>query len=383
MKQLLGWRITVRKEIIETTPSYFSTLKRILAVFICTLFLLPNQIAPANAAYLSDCLYVSSAKFINSSYETAYQVTLNSRCDSKTSEDLNYAGLSFYADDSVINAIRSTYYYNSWGNTIKFVIRSYDLERLGPGIHYPKLKIFVPKDYSNSSINLPSFTTEDPLSCISASAARANTSFNPARIDFDLKNDCSSLSSSAFSGLRVKLKISGYYLSLSEQSIYSLESYGKNFSFQVWDLKPGFYNLNVEVVDSRYQTRSISLGSLTVNGKNSSTSGRGSSSSQNKKLVCSSASGFDKQCHEYPTFVFDICSSIQKASLYQKMNGSWVYLWKLDGITDIDICSDPEYPFYVKAEGESTIKSKTQFKMVFKKTSSVASFTQLFNLNLG
>jgi hypothetical protein len=356
-------------------------MRKLIGIILSVLVIVPLEVLPANASFLSDCIYVSSAKFNKTSFETSYSVTLNSRCDSNTSRGLDYSGISFYADRSVINPIRATYYYNSWGVTQKFVIPSWDLARLAPGVHYPTLRIFTPKDYSNSTISLPSFTTNDPLSCISADLERVDSSFNPVKIEVGLKNICSDLSGSDFSGYRIQLLIPGYYSGTLEQSIYSLNTYFSTYSFQAWDLKAGFYIPSLEIIGSNSQRKTLSLDSFDIRGKSKVNSPNSSSTNtKSKKIYCSYAPGFEKQCEDWPSFTFDLCSPLQNSNFEQKISGKWVFLWKIKGTRDSEKCTDPKVPFYAIAQGESKITGVVQFRLVFQKNSKATNTIQPFTL---
>jgi hypothetical protein len=212
-----------------------------------------------------------------------------------------------------------------------------------------------------------------------------NSKFDPM-LRVSVKNSCSDLRSDAFSGFQFSLNLPGYFPFLSSKSIYSLGSYGTSLDFSLRDIKTGSYSPTLEIKDDNYQTRRVNLGSFFVSPTYRPTptpsSTRSSVSGNNSKFtqVCSTSKEFTEQCSDYPDFSFDLCSSLQKASLQVKMGSKWVFLWKVNGTTDSSICSDTSYPFYILASGESKAGKKTDLRLVFAKTSKIASFTQNFTL---
>ena len=334
----------------------------------------------ANAASIANCISVTSGEFKKSSYESTYDITVKNACGDSFKELLNYTSLQFYAGSSVLNAeSASVLYLPSYGQTFTFRLRD-----LKPGTYSPYLKIWSPKDYSSRTVYLPGFSIIDPLNCVSvASSEFLDSKFDPM-LRVTIKNICSDLSSSAFSGFKYSLNLPTYFGYLSSQSVYSLSSYGSSLDFSLRDIKPGSYSPTLEIRDNSYQTKKVNLGTFFVSSTPTPTpvptksiaSGNSASFTQ----VCASSKEFTEQCSNYPDFSFDFCSSLQKASLQEKVGTKWVFLWKISGTRDLSICSDSKYPYYIVASGQIPTGKKTSMRLIFSKTTKIPSYTQNFTL---
>ena len=349
----------------------------ILVVSIALAF---SAMASAQAISLADCIAVSSGQYKKGFLGSSYEVTVVNACGDNAKELLNYTSLSFYAGNSVLNPETDTIFYlQSYGQNFSFKLRN-----LKPGKYSPYLKIWSPKDYSSRTVYLPGFSIADPLNCLAVSESEfLNSKFDPL-LRISIKNDCSDLESSAFSGFQFNLSLPGYFPYISSKSLYSISSYGTSLEFSLRDIKSGSYFPTLEIKDSNYQTRKIPLGVFNVSSaptpaqtpKKSSASGNTASLTQ----VCTTSKEFDEQCSDYPDFSLEFCSSLQKASLQEKVGAKWVYLWTVTGTRDSSTCSDPKYPFYIVASGENQTGNKTFMRLVFTKTTKISSYTQNFTL---
>lgn len=354
-------------------------MRALRALLLC-LALAITTMSPANAASVADCVSVTSGQFKKSIFDTSYEITVRNACGDNVKELLNYTSLQFYAGSSVLNAeTASILYLPSYGQNFTFRLRN-----LKPGNYSPYLKIWSPKDYSSRTVYLPGFSITDPLNCVSVSSSEFfNSKFDPM-LRVTVKNNCSDLDSSAFSGFQFSLNLPGYFSYLSSKSIYSLSSYGSSLDYSLRDIKSGSYSPTLEIRDSSYQTKRVSLGTFYVSSTPTPVPvpTRSSSSSNNFSIteVCAISKEFSDQCSDYPDFSFDLCSSLQKASLQEKVGTKWVFLWTVTGTRDPSICTDSKYPFYVLASGVNETRKKTDLRLVFSKTSKISSFTQNFTL---
>jgi len=353
---------------------------RALKALFLSIALALSTMSSANAASVADCVSVTSGQFKKGSYESTYEINVRNACGDSFKELLNYTRLQFYAGSSVLNAeSASILYLPSYGQNFTFRLRN-----LKPGNYSPYLKISSPKDYSSRTVYLPGFSVADPLGCVTVSSSEFfNSKFDPM-LRVTVKNSCSDLDSRAFSGFQYNLNLPGYYSYLGSQSVYSLSSFGSTLEFSLRDIKPGSYSPTLEIKDDNYQTKRVNLGTFYVSSTptpvpvptKSSVSGNSSSLSQ----VCATSKEFDEQCSDYPDFSFDFCSSLQKASLQEKVGTKWVFLWTVTGTRDSSICSDSKYPFYILATGENPTGKKTSMRLVFTKTTKISSYTQNFTL---
>ena len=339
-----------------------------------------STMSSANAASIADCISVTSGQFKKSSYESTYEITVRNACGDSFKDLLNYTSLQFYAGSSVVNAeTASILYLPSYGQNFTFRLRN-----LKPGTYSPYLKIWSPKDYSSRTVYLPGFSIADPLNCVSVSSSEFFSSKFDPMLRVTVKNNCSDLDSSAFSRFQYNLNLPGYFPYLSSQSIYSLSSFGSSLDFSLRDIKPGSYSPTLEIRDSSYQTKRVNLGTFYVSSTptpapvptKSSVSGNSSSFTE----VCAISKEFAEQCSDYPDFSIDFCSSLQKASLQEKVGTKWVFLWAVSGSRDSSICSDSKYPYYIVASGENPTGKKTSMRLVFTKTTKISSYTQNFTL---
>ena len=339
-----------------------------------------STMSSANAASIADCISVTSGQFKKSSYESTYEITVRNACGDSFKDLLNYTSLQFYAGSSVLNPeMASILYLPSYGQNFTF-----RLGNLKPGTYSPYLKIWSPKDYSSRTVYLPGFSIADPLNCVSVSSSEFFSSKFDPMLRVTVKNNCSDLDSSAFSRFQYNLNLPGYFPYLSSQSIYSLSSFGSSLDFSLRDIKPGSYSPTLEIRDSSYQTKRVNLGTFYVSSTptpapvptKSSVSGNSSSFTE----VCAISKEFAEQCSDYPDFSIDFCSSLQKASLQEKVGTKWVFLWAVSGSRDSSICSDSKYPYYIVASGENPTGKKTSMRLVFTKTTKISSYTQNFTL---
>lgn len=353
---------------------------RKVALILLSLALMVNGSSSARAASIADCISVSSGQFKKGVFDTTYEVTVRNACGDQFKELLNYSSLSFYAGSSVLNPETDTIFYlQSYGQNFSFKLRN-----LKPGTYNPYLKIWSPKDYSSRTVYLPGFKITDPLNCVIVTDSEFFSSKFDPLLRVTVKNNCPDLESSAFSGFQYDLDLPGYFSYLSSKSLFSLSSFGTDLDFSLRDIKAGNYFPVLEIKDSNYQTKKINLDQFSV----ISTPGplptptRSSKSGGGKSLntVCTSSKEFSEQCSDYPDFSFDFCSSLQKASLQEKVGTKWVFLWNVTGTKDSSMCSDSKYPFYILASGENRSGKKTEMKLVFSKTSKISSFTQYFSI---
>jgi hypothetical protein len=354
-------------------------MRALKAIFLSIAFAM-STLSSANAASIADCISVTSGQFKKSSYESTYEINVRNACGDSFKDLLNYTSLQFYAGSSVLNAeSASILYLPSYGQNFTFRLRN-----LKPGTYSPYLKIWSPKDYSSRTVYLPGFSIADPLGCVTVSSSEFfNSKFDPM-LRVTVKNNCSDLDSSAFSGFQYNLNLPGYFPYLSSQSIYSLSSFGSSLDFSLRDIKPGSYSPTLEIRDSSYQTKRVNLGTFYVSSTptpapvptKTSVSGNSASLTQ----VCATSKEFSEQCSDYPNFSFDLCSSLQKASFQEKVGTKWVFLWTVTGTRDSSVCSDSKYPFYILASGEYKTRKKADLRLVFAKTSKISSYTQYFTL---
>ena len=364
---------------------------RALKGLILSVALVLSSIPNTHAANIADCISVTNGQFKKGFFDTTYEITVRNACGDSFKELLNYTSLAFYAGSSVVNPERDTIYYlQTYGQNFTFRLRD-----LKPGNYSPYLKIWSPKDYSSRTVYLPGFSIIDPLNCVVVSNSEFfDTKFDPM-LRVTVKNDCSDLDSDAFSRFEFTLNLPGYYPYLSSKTIYSLSRYGSSLDFSLREIKAGSYSPTLEIKDSNYQTKRVNLGTFFVSSKATPTPTPTKSSvtptpiptkssvtkdSSSFTQVCAISKGFDEECSDYPEFTFDFCSSLQKASLQEKVGGKWVFLWKVTGTKDSSLCPESKYPFYIVASGENTSGQKTFMRLVFAKTSKIASFTQNFTI---
>jgi hypothetical protein len=332
--------------------------------------------SPANSATLVDCLYVSQASFSNSSWSKTYKVTINSYCDSKTTDKLNWTSISFYPDKSILNGISQTYYANSWGTTMEFSISSWDYKRLKPGVQYPYLKIFSPSDFTYKTISLPTFLVQDPLECVSVSRSGASSIVGYVSYDLTLVNDCSGLGDGDFDDLKYSISIPGYSAYISSKTLYSLSSYGSNLSFSLPGILKGTYFPTLQISDGSYNSRKININSFTVQGSGqSSANNSGGTALRN----CIYSSNIDTQCDSHPNFIFEMCSSLKSGTLQEKVGTKWVTLWKVTGKKDLSSC-ESKWPYLVSITGTNNSKSSTSMRIIYSGTSALSGYTQLMTL---
>jgi hypothetical protein len=323
----------------------------------------------ANAAGLADCLYVTNAKFTKSTFNTTYELTLNTQCDSKTSEKLNWSGVTFYADKNVLNGSTDTYYYSLFGSTLKFNLTSWEYSALKPGTQYPYLKIFSPSDYSYKTIYLPTFEVAEPMECVSVASSGSKVLGTQASYEVVLKNTCSSLGEREFSDLKFSISVPGYTGYVSSQTLYSLSKYGSTITFNLPGIQKGSYFPSLQILDTGWDTKNLSLNSFVIQG--SGQSGTGSTLLQN----CISSPGMSTQCAPHPNLTFDMCSSLKNGTLQEKVGTKWITLWKVSGAKDLSSC-DSKYPFFVSVSGQNSRTSSTSMRIVFAGTSSMTGYTQ-------
>ena len=351
---------------------------RALKALFLSIALAVSTMSSANAASIADCISVTSGQFKKSSYESTYEITVRNACGDSFKDLLNYTSLQFYAGSSVLNAeTASILYLPSYGQNFTFRLRN-----LKPGTYSPYLKIWSPKDYSSRTVYLPGFSIEDPLNCVSVSSSEFINSKFDSILKVTIKNICFDLASSAFSGFKYSLNLPTYFGYLSSQSINSLSSYGTSLDFSLRDIKPGSYSPTLEIRDSSYQTKRVNLGTFYVSSTPAPVPTKPSASGSSASLtqVCATSKEFLEQCSDYPDFRFDFCSSLQKASLLEKVGTKWVFLWTVTGTRDSSICSDSKYPYYIVASGENPTGKKTSMRLVFNKTTKISSYTQNFTL---
>jgi hypothetical protein len=354
-------------------------MKRTLASLIA-LVISAICLPAANSAYLADCIVATNANLRDSGFEKVYEVTLKNACGDTFKESLNYTGLSFYADYSTINPEQdSIFYLQTYGSTYTFKLRN-----LKSGSYRPYLKIFVPKDYSNKTINLPGFTIANPLDCIQLSSSQYNSDFFAKTLTIVLKNACSSLSSRDFSNLQLSLEIPGYFGYISSKTIFSLDSYGTDFRFELPDIKAGSYSPQLTVKDSNFNSRRFALATFQIVASPKPTPSPSSSVSKQptarNSQLCAVARNFADLCSDFPNFLFELCSSLQNAQLQEKVGNSWINLWKVKGKKDSSRCSSSSNPYLVSVSGTNATNVNTALRLVFAKTSRTKSFTQVFSL---
>lgn len=353
---------------------------RALKGLILSLALVLSSTPNAHAANIADCISVTNGQFKKGIFDTTYEITVRNACGDSFKELLNYTSLAFYAGSSVVNPERDTIYYlQTYGQNFTFKLRD-----LKPGNYSPYLKIWSPKDYSSRTVYLPGFSIIDPLNCVVVSNSEFfDTKFDPM-LRVTVKNNCSDLDSDAFSRFEFTLNLPGYYPYLSGKTIYSLSRYGSSLDFSLREIRAGSYSPTLEIRDSNYQTKRVNLGTFFVSSKATPTPIPTKSSvtkdSSSFTQVCAISKDFDEQCSDYPEFTFDFCSSLKSASLQEKVGEKWVFLWKVTGTKDASVCPDSKYPFYILASGENSTGKKTFLRLVFTKTSKIASFTQNFTL---
>ena len=351
-------------------------LKALLLALVLTL----GNISYANAASVADCISVTSGQFKKSSFDTTYEITVRNACGDNVKESLNYTSLSFYAGSSVLNPeTASIFYLQSYGQNFTFTLRN-----LKPGAYSPYLKIWSPKDYSSRTVYLPGFSITDPLGCVSVSDSEFfNSKFDPM-LRITVKNNCSDVDSNAFSGFQYSLNLPGYFPYLSSKSVYSLSSYGSSLEFSLREIKSGTYFPTLEIKDSNYKSKRVDLGTFNVSSAPSQapvpTKSKASGNNLSFTQVCATSKELSEQCSEYPEFTLDFCSSLQKASLQEKVGTKWIFLWTVSGTKDSSICSDSKYPYYIVASGENPSGKKTFMRLVFTKTTKISAYTQNFTL---
>ncbi len=339
-----------------------------------------SAMSSATAASIADCISVTGGQFKKGIFDTTYEVTLRNACGDNFKELLNYSSISFYAGSSVLNPETDTIFYlQTYGQNYTFKLRN-----LKPGRYSPFLKIWSPKDYSSRTVYLPGFSILDPLNCVSVSESEfINDKFDPI-LRITVRNNCADLESSAFSGFKFSLNLPGYSQYLSSRSLFIISDYGSSLDFSLPDIRAGSYSPTLEISDNNYQTKRIGLEVFYVTAAPTPLPAPTKSSVKGKNglftQICATAKEFTPNCSDYPEFNFDLCSSLQKASLQEKVGSKWVFLWKVDGTKDSSVCSDARYPFYVLASGENKTGKKTELRLVFSKTSKVASYTQYFSL---
>lgn len=346
-----------------------------LAIFLCGL-----NSPQANAAYLADCIVATNANFKDSGFEKVYEVTLKNACGDAFKESLNYTGLSFYADYYTVNPEQdSIFYLQSYGSTYTFKLRN-----LKSGTYRPYLKIFVPKDYSNKTINLPGFTIANPLECVAYVTDRFTSDIYSKTLIVTLKNNCLSLSGRNFSILQLQLEVPGYYGYISSKTIFSLESYGTDFQFELPEIKAGSYYPTLTVKDSSFNSKRIPLSTIRIMASPTPTPSASKTSSKISPVgtakLCSTAKKFDDQCADFPNFKFQLCSSLQNGQLQEKVGSVWSNLWKVKGIRDSISCPSRTNPFLVTVSGTNSTKIDTSLRIVFTKTAKLSSYTQYFKV---
>ncbi len=354
-------------------------MKRILTTLVA-ICLSAVSMPAANSAYLADCIVASNANLRDSGFEKVYEVTLRNACGDTFKEALNYTGLSFYADYSIVNPEQdSIFYLQSYGSTYKFKLRN-----LKSGNYRPYLKIFVPKDYSNKTINLPGFTIANPIDCIQLSNNQFNSDLFAKTLTVVLKNTCSSLTSRDFSDLQLSLEVPGYFGYISSKTIFGIDSYGTDFRFELPDIKPGSYSPQLIVKDSNFNSRKFTLSTFQIIASPKPTPSASNSvpkqSTANNSKICAVAKNFADQCSDFPNFLFELCSSLQNAKLQERVGNSWTNLWNVKGKKDSSRCSARTNPYLVKVSGTNSTYARTSLRLVFTKTSKINSFTQVFTL---
>jgi hypothetical protein len=354
-------------------------MRTLKAIFL-SLVLIFHTVPSGNTASLTDCISVTNGQFKKGIFDTSYEISVRNICGDSFKELLNYTSLSFYAGTKVLNPERATILFlQSYGQMFSFKLRN-----LEAGTYSPYLKIWSPKDYSSRTVYLPGFSIVDPLDCIAVDRSEfINSRFDPL-LRVILKNSCPDLDSNTFSGFRINLRLPGYLPYLSDKTIFSLSSYGSSFDFLLRDIKPGNYFPVVEVQNSNYQTLKFNLSNFSVLASATSApipnNSNATSSGTIFKTVCAVSKEFSEQCSDFPEFNFDLCSSLKRASLQEKVGTKWVSLGMVSGNKDSSICPNSRYPYYILASGTNASGKKTELRLVFTKTAKVPSFTQNFTL---
>lgn len=356
-------------------------MKRFFGTNLVVILLLTYVGAPiSRAANLADCIVVSSAGIKESFFEKVYEVTLKNICGESFKESLNYTGVSFYADYSTVNPEKDTIFYlQPYGSTYSFKLRD-----LKSGTYRPYLRLFVPKDYSNKTVNLPGFTIADPIECVGYLRDRFIAESFSKTLTITLKNLCPTLSSREFTNLQLQLDIPGYYGFISSKNVYILDTYGTDFQFELSDIKAGNYFPVLNVKDSNFKSKRISLSPIRIFSTPAPTplpskTASGIPSESTSKL-CSVTKNLKEQCMEAPNFKLEFCSSLKNGQLQEKVGNTWVDLWKIKGIRYSTSCRSTANPYLISVNGTSTTQNVTSLRIVFTKTKKVSSYIQKFEL---
>ena len=132
-----------------------------LLIFLLNIYFLLVQ-APISKADFIIATCVSASDFqASTSYGGGYNfsVKLYNRCSFLKPEDFNYSSITFNTGsyDSPNSSNQTLYYLSSSGTNYNF-----SFGPISSGIHRPYLSIYSPKDGSNATINLGSYTVDAP-----------------------------------------------------------------------------------------------------------------------------------------------------------------------------------------------------------------------------
>ena len=353
---------------------------RFLKIFLLSSAIVLNTITITHAVSIVDCITITDAKYKKDLFGSSYDVTLRNACGDNFKELLNYTSVSFYADKSVLNPETDTIFYlQSYGQTFTFKLRN-----LKGGTYTPYIKFWSPKDYSSRSINLPGFIIYDPIDCVSVTSSEFKSDRFDPTLRVTLKSACPALDSDEFRGFQVSLNIPGYNSYIASQSLFSLSDYGTSLDFSLRNIRSGNYYPVIEIRDNNFQSVKFPLTALYIAATPSPSATPSKSSTPwgntSSKLICSIAREFPEQCSKFPSFSIAFCSSLQNASLQEKVGDRWVFLWKVTGKRDRAVCPNSKYPFHISATGENSTGQRTSLRLVFAKTSKISSYTQYFSL---
>ena len=135
----------------------FKKLTTALMLLILTLTNLPNGVG---AFVIANCVAASNVTATPSSggrYD--FSMTLFNNCSFLKPEDFNYTGVTFNSgsNDAFTTANQSLYYLSSYGSSFTFSVGP-----ISPGTYRPYLQIYSPKDGSNATYFLGSYTVQTP-----------------------------------------------------------------------------------------------------------------------------------------------------------------------------------------------------------------------------
>ena len=320
----------------------------------------------SNAVGFASCVSVSSAEVVKEFGDLVYSLKVKDLCD----PGIRSYRLTLRSNSFLVSDVTNSYVILSgYSKTVNFSLKNYS-----PGDYSPTLEISSSGDFERRSISLPGFRIDSPVDCLQV----LRSSFDSPSVTYSLtvKNACESLDSYSFGNIYFELQgngISGRYS--GGQKLYSISEYGSQLNFRLSGISNGTYFPSLYIRDyTDSKSKSIQLTSFTV-GKSSKSTSVGSSSKQ----VCVSGKNYSKECFDFPSWKYEICSSSPSGKVQYQSGSNWIFGWNFKGVKNVDSC-ESTYPFLITINGTS--KQSANLRLYFSKYETKGSFYSNFKVTV-